>query len=185
MKKVDAAECDDGTPFATEALNVQTRPVWCHWTPEKLTVRDFIKVRDPDRCRSRSCRQSHLQVAVAAAGATPALVQVAPGRAVEEVTVVVAAAVLVQDVPHLGLEERHVHVDRHHLRETNLSWAHPDDYCESVVWDHSNNFHLSIYLKLIDWRSLLMIVTSPPVFWTEAAVNITAVLVSQRWLYKV
>lgn len=61
---------------------------------------------------------SHLQVAVAAAGAAPALDPVAPGRAVEEVTVVVAAAVLVQDVPHLGLKEGHVHVDGHHLHNT-------------------------------------------------------------------
>lgn len=68
--------------------------------------------------------QSHLQVAVAAAGAAAPLVQVTAGRTVEEVTVVVAAAVLVQDVPHLGLEEGHVHVDGHHLQEsTTLSSA--------------------------------------------------------------
>lgn len=64
--------------------------------------------------------QSHLQVAVAAAGAAAPLVQVAAGRTVEEVTVVVAAAVLVQDVPHLGLEEGHVHVDGHHLQESTV-----------------------------------------------------------------
>lgn len=62
--------------------------------------------------------RSYLQVAVPAAGAAPALAQVTPGRTVEEVAVVVAAAVLVQDVPHLWLEERHVHVDRHDLQET-------------------------------------------------------------------
>lgn len=84
---------------------------------------------------------SHLQVAVAAAGATPAFVQVAPGRAVEEVTVVVAATVLVQDVPHLRLEERHVHVDRHHLQETQprLAQVHTDSfyYCLNCK---NNNF---------------------------------------------
>lgn len=69
-------------------------------------------------CCSRRCVQgpSDLQVAVAAAGAAPPLDQVTPRRTVEEVTVVVAAAVLVQDVPHLGLEEGHVHVDGHHLQ---------------------------------------------------------------------
>lgn len=44
-------------------------------------------------------------------------VQVTPGRTVEEVTVVISAAVLVQDVPHLGLKERHVHINGHHLQE--------------------------------------------------------------------
>lgn len=62
--------------------------------------------------------QFYLQVAVPAARAAPPPVQVTPGRTVEEVTVVVAAAVLVQDVPHLGLEERHVHIDGYDLRGT-------------------------------------------------------------------
>jgi len=66
-------------------------------------------------------KPSDLQVAVAAVGAAPASDRVAPGRAVKEVAVVVAAAVLLQDVLHLRLEERHVHVDRHHLQETTCS----------------------------------------------------------------
>lgn len=60
---------------------------------------------------------SHLQVAVPAHRAAPPSVPVAAGRAVEEVAVVIAAAVLVQNVPHLGLEERHVHVYGNHLRD--------------------------------------------------------------------
>lgn len=76
----------------------------------------------------RSQGLAYLQVAVAAARAAPAFAQVTPGRAVEEVAVVVAAAVLFQDVPHLRLEERHVHVDRHHLQDTpedtHPVWAH-------------------------------------------------------------
>lgn len=59
----------------------------------------------------------HLQVAVAPAWAAAPPAQVAAGQAVKEVAVVVAAAVLLQDVPHLGLEEGHVHVDGHHLQE--------------------------------------------------------------------
>lgn len=62
---------------------------------------------------------SYLQVAVPASGAAPAFVEVTPGRTVEEVTVVITAAVLVQDVPHLRLEERHVHIDGYNLRETH------------------------------------------------------------------
>lgn len=77
----------------------------------------------------RSQGLAYLQVAVAAARAAPAFAQVTPGRAVEEVAVVVAAAVLFQDVPHLRLEERHVHVDRHHLQDT------PED--TRPVWAHA------------------------------------------------
>lgn len=62
---------------------------------------------------------SHLQVGVPAAGAAPAADRLAPGRAVEEVAVFITAAVLLQDVPHLRLKERHVHVDRHHLQKTS------------------------------------------------------------------
>ncbi|KAG7222965.1 hypothetical protein INR49_029187 [Caranx melampygus] len=51
-----------------------------------------------------------VMVAVAAVRAAPASVQVTPGRTVKEVAVVISAAVLVQDVPHLGLKERHVHI---------------------------------------------------------------------------
>lgn len=81
--------------------------------------------------------QSYLQVAVAAAGATPALVQVTPGRTVEEVTVVVTAAVLVQDVSHLWLEERHVHVDGHDLQETKprLSLSSSTTFLEHFITD--------------------------------------------------
>lgn len=61
---------------------------------------------------------SDLQVAVLAAGAAAASDGVTPGRAVEETAVFVAAAVLLQDVPHLRLEEGHVHVDGHHLDES-------------------------------------------------------------------
>lgn len=64
---------------------------------------------------------SDLQVAVLAAGAAAASGGVTPGRAVEETAVFVAAAVLLQDVPHLRLEERHVHVDGHHLNESEAA----------------------------------------------------------------
>lgn len=74
----------------------------------------------------RSQGLAYLQVAVAALRAAPAFAQVTPGRAVEEVAVVVAAAVLFQDVPHLRFEERHVHIDRHHLQDTPED-THPQD----------------------------------------------------------
>lgn len=53
-----------------------------------------------------------------APGATAPCDLVAAGRAVKEATVFVAAAVLVQEVPHLGLKEGHVHINGHHLWET-------------------------------------------------------------------
>lgn len=52
-------------------------------------------------------------------GAAPASVGVTPGGTVKEGTVLVAAAVLLQDVPHLWLEKGHVHVDGHHLRSAH------------------------------------------------------------------
>lgn len=49
----------------------------------------------------------------------PTTGQVTPGPTVKEATVVVAAAVLVQEVPHLWLKEGHVYVDGDHLQETS------------------------------------------------------------------
>lgn len=81
----------------------------------------------------------HLQVAVATAGAAPVPDQVTPGRTVEEVTVIVAAAVLVQDVPHLGLKEGHVHVDGHHLQEMEKPPASSSSEIPQHLFQYSNN----------------------------------------------
>lgn len=55
----------------------------------------------------------------------PPIGRVTPGPTVEEAAVVVTAAVLVQEVPHLRLKEGHVHVDGHHLQETRMDQSGP------------------------------------------------------------
>lgn len=50
----------------------------------------------------------------------PTTGQVTPGPTVEEAAVLITAAVLVQEVPHLRLKEGHVHVDGDHLQETRM-----------------------------------------------------------------
>lgn len=45
--------------------------------------------------------------------------QVTPGPTVKKATVFIAAAVLVQEVPHLWLKEGHIYVNGDHLRETS------------------------------------------------------------------
>lgn len=74
-----------------------------------------------------SARLSYLQVAVASASAAPAFAQVTSRWTVKEVAIVVAAAILVQDVPHLWLKERHVHVYGYDLQETTKRYE--------TLWD--------------------------------------------------
>lgn len=94
----------------------------CESSPENL--QPFSSSSSSPGCNEEWWRAgvtSDLQVAVLAAGAAAASGGVTPGRAVEETAVFVAAAVLLQDVPHLRLEERHVHVDGHHLNESEAA----------------------------------------------------------------
>lgn len=81
---------------------------------------------------------SDLQVGVPAAGAAPAAERLTPGRAVEEAAVFITAAVLLQDVPHLRLEERHVHVDRHHLQPDGPDRTSPTGQTHSKTFKHQS-----------------------------------------------
>lgn len=68
----------------------------------------------------KGCCWRHLQVAVVAPRVAATAGQVTPGPTVKEAAVFIAAAVLVQEVPHLRLKEGHVHVDGDHLQDTSM-----------------------------------------------------------------